>query len=127
MDGSGFFLILVLLIAGIFALGIWNSGRAKREHETVVALSPARARQIVEDSFGKMLWADVSGPGHINKRRRTINDTGATISVVIEPLTDGKTHVTAWMSAWKTQYGMVTSGGWPLAKKVIAKLDQTQA
>lgn len=121
-----FILVLFLLIAGIVALGIWNSARAKRQYETVVSLSPARAREVVETAFSKVLWADTSGPGMINKRRRTVNDSGATISVDIGQTADGKTVVQAWMSAWKTQYGMVASNGATVAKRVIQKLEQAQ-
>lgn len=125
MDAAGaFLLILILLIVGLFALGFWQSSLAKRQHETVVSLSPARARQVIESTFSKVFWADTDGPGDINKRRRTVNDSGATISIDIAQTADGKTHVQAWMSAWKTRYGMVASGGWQLAKKVIAKLEQ---
>lgn len=122
--GSSFILGLVLVTVLVFALGIWQTTLAKRQHETVVSISPARARQVIDSTFGKMFWADVDGPGLINKRRRTINDTGATISIDLTPVADGKLHVTAWMSAWKQRYGIVASGGWPLAKKVIAKLEQ---
>jgi hypothetical protein len=117
-------LFLILLLVALFALGIWTSARAKKQHETVTSLSPARARQVIEDSFNKVLWADVQGPGDINKRRRTINDSGAVISIDLQPVDGGRTHVTAWMSAWKTKYGMVASGGWALAKKVISRIDQ---
>lgn len=126
MDGSAIFLILILLLVGLFALGLWNSARAKRQHETVVTLSPARARQVIESTFSKVFWADVDGPGDINKRRRTVNDSGATVSIDISQTPDGNTLVQAWMSAWKTRYGMVASGGWELARKVIKKLEQAQ-
>jgi len=126
VDGSAIFLILILLLVGLFALSFWNSARAKRQHETVVTLSPARARQVIESTFSKVFWADVDGPGDINKRRRTVNDSGATVSIDISQTADGNTLVQAWMSAWKTRYGMVASGGWELARKVIKKLEQAQ-
>lgn len=122
--GSAFIFILLLLLVGLFALGFWQSSVAKRQHETVVTLSPARTRQVIESTFSKIFWADVQGPGDINKRRRTPNDSGATISIDIGETADGKTHVQAWMSAWKTRYGLVASGGSGLAKKVIKKLEQ---
>lgn len=125
-SASAVFLILILLLIALFAFGFWNSARAKRQHETVVTLSPARVRQIVDSTFSKVLWADADGPGDINKRRRTLNNSGATVSIDINQTADGKTLVQAWMSGWKTRYGMVASGGWELARKVINKLEQAQ-
>ncbi|WP_404290720.1 hypothetical protein [Glutamicibacter arilaitensis] len=118
------FLVLIIAITGLFVLGYWQSSLAKKEHETVVGLSRARATEIVESSFGGLLWADVHGLGDINKKRRSFNDSGATISVKISTTDDGKTHVVAWMSEWKARYGMVASSGWPLAKRVIKKLEE---
>jgi hypothetical protein len=124
---SATFLVLILLIVGIFALGIWLGGVAKRQRETVVPVSPQRAAEIVETAFNKLFWADTNGPGMINKRRRTPNGSGATISIVLEPTTNGHTHAVAWMSAWKTRYGLVASGGSMHAKKVIERLEQVRA
>lgn len=116
---------LLLLIVVIFVLGFWLTARAKRQFETVTALSPARIRAIVEDSFGKLFWAPTDGPGDINMRRRTPNDSGITVSISFESAQDGKTHVQAWMSAWKTRYGMIAnSAGSGVPKKIIAKIDQ---
>lgn len=126
MDGSSLILILILILVGLLALSFWNSARVKQQHETVVTLSPARVEQIIESTFSKIFWADVDGPGDINKRRRTINNSGATVSIDINATADGKTLVRAWMSAWQTRYGMVSSGGGELARKVIKKLDEAQ-
>ncbi|HEY4225762.1 MAG TPA: hypothetical protein VGM70_08110 [Pseudolysinimonas sp.] len=116
--------LLIVVIIGLFALGFWQTARAKRQHETVTALSPARVRAIIDDSFGKLFWAPASGPGQINMQRRTPNGSGATISVDITSTADGKTHVQSWMSAWRTRYGMVASGGWQMAKKIVDRIDQ---
>lgn len=125
----GFLILLspLWLLIGLMAFLLWASSRAKRQHETVVTLSPARVQRIVESTFNKTLWADVEGPGVINKRRRTINDTGSTVSIDIGQTPDGNTHVLAWMSAWVTRYGVVlgTNAG-SLSRKVIQNLEKAQ-
>ncbi|MEV8358631.1 hypothetical protein [Microbacterium sp. NPDC076895] len=119
--------ILLLIIVALFALGIWQTIAAKRQHETVTTLSPARLRALVDDSFGKLFWAETDGPGDLNFRRRTPNGSGATISIDFETTADGKTVVQAWMSHWQSRMGMVASGGWGMAKKIIRKIDQATA
>jgi hypothetical protein len=117
-------LIFAVIIVGPIVLAYQSSARAKVHHETVIDLSPARVRATVDDSFGKLFWSDVQGPGDVNKRRRTPNGNGATISIALEPTADGKTHVEAWMSAWTSnRMGIVMSAGSQQAKKVIRKLE----
>jgi hypothetical protein len=127
VDIGGVFVFLILALVVLFALGYWTTLRATRHHETRVSLSSTQARQIVESSFSNLLWSDVQGPGDVNKRRRTMNNSGATISTKITATQDGRTHVKSWMSDTRTRYGMVASIGWPSAKKVITRLERTQA
>lgn len=127
MDGaSATILFLLVLIAALFVLGFWLSARARRQYETVVPLSLQRTAEIVDSAFSKLFWADTNGPGAINKRRRTPNGTGATISVRIEPAPTG-THVAAWMSHWTSRMGIVSSAGSMHAKKVIDRVEKTGA
>ena len=49
------------------------------------------------------------------------------ISIDFETTADGKTVVQAWMSHWQSRVGMVDSGGWGMAKKIIRKIDQATA
>jgi hypothetical protein len=119
--------VLVLLIVGLFALGLWQTARSKQQHETVTSLTPARVRALIEDSFGKVFWAPSDGPGQINMKRRTPNGTGAVISIDIDATADGRTHVQSWMSGWHTRYGIIASAGWPMAKRIISRIDQAPA
>jgi hypothetical protein len=119
--------VLILLIVGLFGLGLWQTARSKQQHETVTTLSPARVRAVIEDSFGKLFWAPSDGPGQINMKRRTPNGTGAVISINIDTAADGRTLVQSWMSGWHTKYGIIASSGWQMAKRVITRIDQAPA
>lgn len=121
--------ILLLVLLGLLALIVWGyveSAQAKQQRETKVKLSTARAADIVEQSFPSLLWADASGPGDINKRRRTMNDSGPVISVDIEALPDGATHVSAWMSGWTSRYGMANLAGSAkrMTRRLIRRLEE---
>lgn len=107
--GSSFILGIVLLLVIVLGLTFWLNGLAQRQYETQVPMSPAKAADIAADSFGSFLWKDVPGPGLINKRRRTFNETGPVVSVDVAPLPNGGSHVTVWMSAW-TKKGLVILG-----------------
>lgn len=101
MDGAGtIILVLILAIIAILVLSFWMNSSARREVETQVTLSPQHSAEIVENSFSSFIWRDVDGPGEINKRRRSMNDTGVTMSFLFEELPAGGTEVKIWMSAW---------------------------
>jgi hypothetical protein len=126
-DGSAATLILLglpLLLVLVFVAGRWQTIRAKRPHETVVNLKPARVLQIVDKTFGRFLWDDVDGPGDINKKRLALNGATVVISVDVTELEDGRTHVLAQMTSWSQNgFGMIWGRGWHVAKKVITKLE----
>lgn len=126
MDAGTVFLILILLIVALFALGIWNTVIAKRTQEAVVAISPARAKALVEGSFNGMLWAQAGGPGDINRRRRQMK-VSLIVSVDIEATNDGRTHITAWVSSADTQYGLILGRGVRKPKSIIAMLENAQS
>lgn len=123
---SVFVVILLLLIVGLFALGIWMTVIAKRTHEAITTMSPARTRQTIEKSFTSMLWANADGPGDINRRRRQFRGNGAIVSVAIEALPDGKTHVSSWVSDADTQFGIVSSRGVSKPRRVVKLIESTQ-
>ena len=109
MDGNSILLVFVLIIGVALGVNIWLTIVAKREYETVTSLSLPRLHALVEDSFGKLLWEEIDGPGDLNFREATA---------------DNKTAVGAWMSAWTSRYGLVVSSGWWMSKKIIRKIDQ---
>lgn len=124
MDGSSILLVFVLIIGVALGVNIWLTIIAKREYETVTSLSLPRLRALVDDSFGKLLWEEIDGPGDLNFRRRSVTGRGATISIAFETTADNKIAVEAWMSAWTSRYGLVVSSGWWMSKKIIRKIDQ---
>ena len=123
---SAFILILILLIVGILILTFWMNGSAKRQDETQVKLSPTRVADVVNDAFGSVFWKDVSGPGDLNKRRRTINGSGPVISVDINQLENGGSHVAVWMSHWTNRGPAVLGADQVMRqkKKVLRRLEQ---
>lgn len=129
MDAVGaFFLIVFLLLALLLALAIWTTVIAKRQHEAVTTLSPARAKQLIEKSFNPVLWGQADGPGDINRRRRQMPaGRGAVVSVDVGTLQDGKTHVSSWVSSAETWFGLVTSRGVSKPRNVIKLIESTPA
>ena len=129
MDAVGaFFLIVFLLIVLLLAIAIWTTVVAKRQHEGVTTLSPARTKQLIEKSFNSALWGQADGPGDINRRRRQMPaGRGAVVSVDIATLADGKTHVSSWVSATETWFGLVMSRGVSKPQKVIKLIESSQA
>ena len=117
--------ILLFIIVALVALSIWETSAAKRQHETVTNLSPARLRALVVDSFGKLFWEKADGPGDLNFRNRHSSGNGATISIDFETTTDGKTVVQAWASKLPSRMGIAMAGpGWRMSKKIIGSIDQ---
>lgn len=121
--------VLVLIVLAVVAAVVWQaiqSSQAKQQLETKVPFSPARAADIVEQCFPGLLWRDWEGPGDINKRRRSANDSGPVVSVDISSLPDGSTHVAVWMSAWRSYAGIANFAGSArgAARKVIRRLEQ---
>lgn len=126
MDAGAIFLLLVLALIGLFVWQIIVTSQAKQQRETKVKLSPARVADIAEQCFPGLLWKDWQGPGDINKRRRSANDSGPVVSVDISRLADGSTHVTVWMSAWHSKFFFANFAGSAkgMAKKIISRLEQ---
>lgn len=129
MEGAVCSLIVVAIVA-FLGVYLWWQSDAKKTHDTVVPISQQRVADAVNQSFNGLLWRDVQGPGHINKMRRAIRGDGPTVSVDIEPAANGGTHVSTWMSAWVTQYGVANFAGAAfrqkkkLLKRVEAAADQ---
>lgn len=123
---SAVFLVLILIIVGLLVLTFWLNSSAKRQAETQIKLSTTRAADVVHDSFGTLFWKDVDGPGHVNKRRRTINDTGPVVSIDINELENGGSHVVVWMSHWTTKGPSILGSDEVMRKKrkVIRQLEQ---
>ncbi|UVJ38040.1 hypothetical protein [Arthrobacter sp. CJ23] len=112
------------MIIVVWSLGLWLTSVAKTQLETQVTLSPARTVDIIEQCFSGLLWKDAPGPGAINKRRRSLSDKTAVISIEIAPLPNGGSHVAVWMSAWQSKYGIANdSGVIGMKKKIIRRLE----
>ena len=127
MDAAGtVFLVLILIIVGLLILTFWLNNSAKRQEETQVKLSNGRVADIVHQAFGSVFWKDVDGPGDLNKRRRTINDTGPVVSIDINELEGGGSHVVVWMSHWTKKGPSILGSDEVMRKKrkVIRQLEQ---
>ena len=112
MDGNSVLLVFVLIIGVALGVNIWLTIVAKREYETVTSLSLPRLHALVEDSFGKLLWEEIDGPGDLNFRRRSVTGRGATISISFEATADNKTAVGAWMLGRRvTAWSSAVAGG----------------
>ncbi|TFB71874.1 hypothetical protein E3O06_11475 [Cryobacterium glaciale] len=106
---SAIFVVLILLIVVILVLSAWLNNASQREVQTQVTLSPQRAADVANTAFNTFTWKDVGGPGDINKRRRTMNDSGPVISIDVADLPSGGSNITVWMSAW-TKKGPTIQG-----------------
>jgi len=102
-------LFLILLIVAILVANGLITYFARVQSEIVVPKTPEQVSQLVHKSFGSLLWRQVDGPGTINYVRRTINDSGMTISVDIVPDSTG-TIVQVWMSHCTTRGPFVHGG-----------------
>lgn len=95
--------VVVLIILAIVAFLGWQFAEGKRALATTQVESrytPEETAQIVDGAFGgarSVLWANTSGPGTINKRRRGYRG-GITMSIDIEPSPDGGSRVNMWAS-----------------------------
>jgi hypothetical protein len=95
--------VCVLLVVGIVASFVWQYIETRGAEATTTvdtSYDPGQAAQIIETAFSgarSVLWTDASGPGTLNKRRRGVR-SGITMSIGIEPLPDGGSHVAMWAS-----------------------------
>ena len=98
---GGFWCFLaVLALVGCF---VWQYIETKNALATTSVISlydPQRTAEIIYGDFvgaRSVLWADASGPGTINKRRRG-KDGGITMSIDIEAFPGGGSQVDMWAS-----------------------------
>lgn len=125
MDAGVACVLILVAFVGFIGVIAWWGSEAKKQQETVVKISRQRAIDAVEQSFNGLLWADVDGPGVINKRRRAMRGDGPTISVDFDEAANGGVQVSTWMSAWVSQMGLAN---FPLAairqkKKLLARVE----
>ncbi|MFC4245343.1 hypothetical protein ACFOYW_18395 [Gryllotalpicola reticulitermitis] len=119
--------VLLAIFVGTIVLVVTRANIAKQQRETVVTLSPARAKQVIDDAYSKLMWADVQGPGQINKRRKIPLNNGPVISIDVEPTGDNRTHVTLWLSRWSTKNRVaLVDGVTGSEKRAIRKLEEAQ-
>jgi len=120
-------IVLVLIVVALFAVLIGTTYFSKVQSEAVVSTSPDRVYDIVTGSFAGLLWRPVDGPGDVNYRRRSINDTGPVISVDIDPDGAGGSVVQVWMSHFTTRgpWVMFAEAAIGQRRKVIRRVQQS--
>ncbi|TWP32999.1 hypothetical protein [Leekyejoonella antrihumi] len=118
--------LIVIAVIAFLGVYLWWQSEAKKTHGTVVPLNQQAVADLVRGSFNGVLWKDVPGPGHINKKRRALRGEGATVSVDIEPAAQGGTEVSTWMSAWRSRYGFASFGGaaYRQKKRLLKRVDE---
>lgn len=125
----GTFVVVVIILA-IVGLLVWQFSESKRAASTVsmyTSLDRQKTAELINSSFRggtrSVLWADASGPGTINKRRRG-KDKGITMSIDIEAAGGGGTRVEIWASSYTHYFGFFINfaGVVNRRKKAIAQL-----
>jgi len=104
---TGLFFGLITLVVVMWVLSVL----AKRHVVVHTALTPDRAAAVCDGKFSGLAWRRVDGRGALNYQARGFSFKGATppvMSIDIEPLEGGGTGVEFWMSAWTSQFGMVS-------------------
>lgn len=115
---------LFALIAGLWIFGVVMAVKAREQVSISTDLSRAEARDIIERSFGRLLWKNVSGPGEVNKQRRVAKGEGPVLSIDLEHRPGG-VEVQIWMSSWQSLWGMALGGEFAYfqKKKLLRRFD----
>ena len=120
---------LTLIVVAILALLIWQFIATRHALATTVVRSPMPPEEVIraiDGAFGgarSVLWTNESGPGMINKRRRG-KDRGITMSIDVEPATDGGSQLSMWACHYTEYLGLFANmaGSVNSRKKAIARL-----
>ena len=99
--------VIVILIAGLLALGFVASSKARVSTVCEIDLSPNASASLIEKAFPRLLWKRVEGSGGMNVQRRLIKAQGPVVSVDVEGVSSGRSSIRVWMSEWATRYGMI--------------------
>lgn len=99
---AGFLGILIAILIVLAILGVI----ARRQVDLTIPLPVDHAREIAFRAAKGPLWANESGPGDINLRRRAIGAKGPTLSISVEQNPDGSATVSQWMSHWTSVMGI---------------------
>jgi hypothetical protein len=106
--------VCVLLVVGLIGVLVWQFIETKNALATTTidtAHAPAETAQIVTSAFTgarAVLWANSSGPGTFNLRRRGVRG-GITMSIDIEPLANGGSRVDMWASQTTIYLGVLVN------------------
>ena len=121
--------LCVLAVIGLVGFLAWQFIETRNATETMSVRTnydPNQTAEIINNAFTgvrEVLWANASGPGTINKRRRG-KDGGITMSIDIEPLPDGGSQVDMWASETNVYLGLLVNfaGVVNRRKKAIARM-----
>ena len=116
---------MIILLFALLALGWWQTAQAKAQVSIITQMPIALAAQVVQDSFGRLGWSQVSGRGDLNfKARVPMNGPILSVSFEEQDGVDG-CEVSVWMSEWTSRYGI--ANGAPVAsrqrKKILKAFD----
>ena len=106
--------VLVVVLVVLAAVLIWQFQESKKAIATTSIQSEYDFNKVAEIVNGAFrgargtLWADTSGSGTINKRRRG-KDGGIVMSIDIEPLANGGSRVDMWASQTNTYLGFLVN------------------
>jgi len=104
-SSSGTGILVVFLLIALAAWAGFTQVQARKQHQIPTTLGKIRVQQIIDEVFGRT-WKRMTGPGDINVRP-TFKRNAPTISISVEPLPNGGTEVSIWLSQWGRRLGMV--------------------
>jgi len=121
MGVAVFIIVVVAILAAIISIRVI----ATQQADMRTPLSPDEARMIIDGYFRPAIWNRVSGPGQLNMKPK-LRAHAPTLSVDVVPDGTG-TRVSAWTSAYTTQYGIAMYHGGLMIRKRRGLVKRLQA
>lgn len=122
------FVILIVVVIIAFGGNIIQSYLVRQQRAVFIPAEPGPALKFRKAQFARVAWAEGSGPGQVNMRRRHISPRGQYVFSVAVEAAPGGSSVQLWLSNASTTLGglMVVNGpsAWLQMALIQRRLEQ---